>query len=1198
MGASAGGLSAFRKLLEHLPADARLAYVLIPHLDPSHPSIMSDILSRTTPMPVKEAQDGLPVEADHAYVISPNTIMTIADGKLRLVPRGLGPHAKHECIDHFMVSLARHYREKAIGVVLSGTASDGTAGIEAIKAEGGITFAQDESAEFGDMPRNAIETGCVDFVLSPEGIARELSRIGRHPYVARARPPDPPRPADGDHDKLFGLLRATTGVDFAQYKQSTIERRIARRMAIHKMEAFADYARFLEKTPLEVRALHDELLINVTSFFREPEAFDVLKGSVFPALLQNRPDQEPLRLWIPGCSTGEEAYSILIALVEYLQDAGRHFDVQLFGTDVSERATDKARAGLFDPGIQAEVSAERLSRFFTPGDGGTFRVAKSIRDLCVFARQDVTRDPPFSRLDLISCRNMLIYLGPALQKRVIPIFHYALKPGGFLLLGSSESVDRYPQLFLLQDKKTKVYRRQPGTSSEAPTFAPERLFSKAARHPGAEPEPSAFDVARATDRYLLSNHVPGVVVLNARDQVVEVRGDTEAFLKIPPGKLSASVLKMVREDLVVDLDRLIREAKLTGARVRKDGVRFEYRNRVANAVIEVAPLAGPAGAEPHVIVVFMPGAVSAAPPAPGEASNAAAPGDGEFAKLKAELVAQRDYQQSIFEKLEAANEELRSASEETLSANEELQSTNEELETSKEELQSSNEELTTLNDELQHKNAELGEANSDLANVFLASNVALAIVDAGLKFRRFTPQAEKLLNLAATDVGRRITDFKAVADIPGLEEMILSVIETLSPLEQEVRVGGGRWCSVRVRPYRDLDNRIRGVVLVFVDIDAIKRALLALEEATAVTEGIVETVQVPLVILDGDLTVHRANRAFYSTFALSKADVEGRPIYDVGNRRWADAPLRTALDQILPKDSHFEGLEIRQEAGGRILLLNARRIVLEGSGGSKILLSIEDVTGRRQAEEEIAKLNVGLERRVSERTSELEGARGEMEAFTYSVAHDLRSPLRAMGGFAEALLEDYVDRPLDEDGQDFARRIISSAKRMDSLIQDLLSYSHLARDEGAVADVDLNALLDAALHDLSADLEAKGARVTVDKPLPVVKAHWNSLLQAVTNLVSNAVKFVAPGVESRVRVRAESRGDRARLWVEDNGIGVEKQYHDRIFNVFERLNPASAYPGTGIGLAIVRRAVERVGGAAGVEPGPGPGSRFWIDLRT
>lgn len=1338
IGASAGGLQAFRKLLDQLPADMRMAYVLIPHLDPTHESLMSELLSRTAKISIQEVDPGMRVEPGHAYVIRPNTIMTIADERLHLVPRHALRGTKHECINHFMVSLAQAYRERAIGVILSGTASDGSLGIETIKSEGGVTFAQDESAEFKDMPRNAIATGAVDFVLPPEGIARELERISRHPYLAHPQPAlfgeSGGKPVDGDLGKTFLLLKGATGVDFAHYKRTTVERRIARRMAIAKIEKLSDYERHLEDNPQEVRILHDELLINVTSFFREPEAFGALRAKVFPILLKDRTDHDPIRIWVPGCSSGEEVYSIAIALTEFLEEKGTRWEIQLFGTDVSERAVEKARAGEYESGITSEVSAERLRRFFAKTEGGGYQISKAIRDLCVFARQDVTRDPPFSRLDLLSCRNMLIYLGASLQKRVIPFFHYALKRTGFLMLGSSESVERYTSLFTPVDKKYKIYSKIPGSQAEHAPFASERAHPKMEFGQGAKEATDTgteFDVGKAADRLLLTQYVPAGIVVNDRGQVMEVRGETGPYLRPAPGKPSPSVLKMVREDLVVDLDAAVREARQTGARVRRSGVRFKFEERLREVEIEVAPIVGPSADGHHFLVLFKE-TPSRTPPEPGKPpknqkkkrGKGTAPGDErdrENVQLKAQLAAAREYQQSVVEKLEAANEELRSASEETLSANEELQSTNEELETSKEELQSANEELTTLNDELQHKNLDLGQLNSDLANVITGVNIPLAIVDANLRLRRFTPQAEKLLSVVAGDVGRRITDFKLMVEVTDLERVLLSVIDTLSPMDEEVRDAEGRWYSMRVRPYRTAENRIDGVVIVFVEIDALKRSMAEIEEGRAFMEAILDSIRDPLVVLDEKLRVKMANGAFYETFRVTKEESENLYLCDLGNRQWNIHRLRELLEEIANKDVRFKGVEIEHEfqnIGRKVMLLHARRVVARPGRPLRILLAIEDVTElrnamnarlrlasvvdsshdaiittslehtilswngaaekifgyeaqeilgkpnsilwppdwqeeekkigqriangervppydtkrrrkdgslvdvsvtisplvetsgkiagaskiirdiseRKRAEEEIQAAKESLERRVRARTAELEASFKHLDTFTYTVSHDLRAPLRAMNSYSQMLIEDYSGKVLDETAQDYARRIAEAARRMDKLVQDLLEYSRLTRAEIPIERVDLGALVSEVLKGMEGEIHERKAQVMVDESLPVVQGHRVTLDQVLTNLISNATKFVAPGVLPRVQVRKELRDDGVRLWIEDNGIGIPQEQHQRIFGVFEHLHKQEEYPGTGIGLAIVKKAMERIGGKVGLESQVGKGSRFWIEL--
>jgi two-component system CheB/CheR fusion protein len=462
IGASAGGLDAFTHLLGHLPGDTGLAFVLVQHLDPNHDSVLPELLSRATAMPVQQVADGMPIEPNHIYVIPPNTSMGVLRGRLSLVPR-TESRGQHMPIDFFFRSLADDLRNRAIGVILSGTASDGTEGLRAIKAEGGLTIAQDEkTARYGGMPHSAIAAGVVDFVLPPEGIALELARIGRHPYLALAAMPklDEESPgSEAEVNKVFVLLRAATGVDFSLYKPTTLKRRIARRMALQKVESLARYARFLAQTPAEVDALYQDLLINVTSFFREPKAFELLKSKIFPRLMKDRPPRSPIRIWVPGCSTGEEVYSLAMCLLEFLEHRTANTPIQIFATDLSDRAIQKARQGVYPAGIAEDVGPGRLRRYFIKHPSG-YQVSKTVRDLCVFARQDVTKDPPFSRLDLVSCRNLLIYLGPELQKRVIPVFHYALKSTGVLLLGGSETIGGFADLFALMDRRHKIYARK------------------------------------------------------------------------------------------------------------------------------------------------------------------------------------------------------------------------------------------------------------------------------------------------------------------------------------------------------------------------------------------------------------------------------------------------------------------------------------------------------------------------------------------------------------------------------------------------------------------------------------------------------------------------------------------------------------------------------------------------------------------
>ncbi len=573
IGASAGGLEAFRLLLKSLPPDTGLAFVLVQHLDPGHESMLTSLLSKATQMPVAEVKEGMRAEPNHVYIIPPNSTLGILNGSLHLTAR-MKPGSRHMPIDHFLRSLAEDQGSGAIGVILSGVATDGTLGLKAIKAEGGITFAQDEkTAKYDGMPRSAIAAGCVDFVLSPEKIARELARIGRHPYL-RVSPAEPvPLPAENDSDlrTLFLLLRSATGVDFSYYKYSTLERRIVRRMVLHKIARLSQYVRYLQENPGELRALYEDILIHVTAFFREPETFQELKDTILPNLLRTRRADEPIRVWIPGCSTGEEAYSIAMVLLEYLGDRAASVRIQLFGTDISEAAIERARAGTYSESSVAEVSPDRLRRFFVKGNG-EYQITKSLREMCIFARQDLAKDPPFSRMDLISCRNVLIYMGPVLHKKLMGIFHYALKPTGLLILGKSESISGFSDLFMPVGRKHKIYSKKLVETHpvfDVPAADDDGAHERAEKKPET---PMKFDLRKEADRLVINHYAPAGLVASESLHILQFRGDAAPFLSPSPGEASLSLLRMVRPEFAMELRAAIQRARKQDAPVRKEGV--------------------------------------------------------------------------------------------------------------------------------------------------------------------------------------------------------------------------------------------------------------------------------------------------------------------------------------------------------------------------------------------------------------------------------------------------------------------------------------------------------------------------------------------------------------------------------------------------------------------------------------------------
>ncbi len=829
IGASAGGLEAVTSLLHALPAEPGMSLVFISHLDPTHESAMVELLSRTTRLPVHQAAEGMHVVRNAVYVLPPNADMTISDDVLHLVRREAG-RGHHMPIDSFFASLADDRTSNAIGVILSGNANDGTLGLSAIKNKGGITFAQDpQTAKYDGMPNSAVTSGVVDFVLPPERIAQELIRIQREP-----RPAQPSGDAFDGKDRLmkevFRLLRTVSKVDFGDYKVATIQRRILRRMNINRVSELPDYVKLLQRNPQEVESLYRDVLINVTGFFRNPEVFESMRDVVYPKLLLERNISEPLRVWVPGCSTGEEAYSHAISLAEVLSELRVEVPIQIFGTDLSESAIQRARTGFYKESVSSEVSEIRRRRFFHKVPDG-YQISKFIRDMCVFARQNVFSDPPFSRMDLISCRNVLIYLGPILQKKIIPIFHYALKDRGFLLVGNTEGLlGSGTEIFDLVDRRAKIYQKKPGPSPvtfgltiSPPTLhepAPEK-FSRGPREEG--PAKTPVDVQREADRLLLTKYVPAAVVVSDDLEIIQTRGRTSRYLELPAGKASLNLLKMARPGLLHDLRSLIENARKNSVPVSKDMIALEEANQTTTLRLEVIPFRTPARDQRHFLVLFEDKdhseAVQQPPPAQRHPAKSVSDGkEMQIAQLKQELASTKEYLQSIIESQEATNEELQSANEEIQSGNEELQSTNEELQTSKEELESANEELNTVNEEIQHRNHQLAQLSNDLINLLNSATIPMIMLGEDLHIRRYTPEAERVFGFSKHDMGKPLSHLHLNLDLPELESWMLDVMRDISLRTEHVKARDGRSYKLRITPYRTLENKIDGVVVTLLDI--------------------------------------------------------------------------------------------------------------------------------------------------------------------------------------------------------------------------------------------------------------------------------------------------------------------------------------------------------------------------------------------
>ncbi len=855
IGASAGGLAAFEAFFSGMPAGANpgMAFVLVQHLAPDHTSILTDLIRRYTRMPVFEVEDGMTVQPNCVYIIPPNRDMAFINGTLQLLEPA-APRGQRLPIDFFFRSLANDQHERAIGVVLSGTGSDGTAGIRAIKGEGGLVVAQKpESAEYDGMPCSAIATGLVDFELLPKEMPDRIMAYAAHTFsnsflmvITTEHLPETAM------KKIFVLLRAQTGHDFSHYKPNTIDRRIARHMAINQIESIDGYVKYLQQNSAEVTALFRDLLIGVTNFFRDPEAFRILEEKVVPKIFANKREESAIRVWSTGCSTGEEAYSLAILLAEGMEARKKGFAIQVFATDIDRQAIATARAGIYPASIAADISPARLARFFTLEPGGhTYRIHKGIRDMVIFSEQDMVKDPPFSKLDLISCRNVMIYMGSTLQKKLIPLFHYALNPGGVLFLGTSETTGDFNGLFAALDSKQKIYQRKEDfigiRRAAIDHFVPILTAVDVAlpsRVAGKQVFSEKLPLRELTEQALLQQVIAAGALVNGHGDILYLHGRTGLFLELASGETGINnILKMAREGLRNELTIALHKAVGIKETVCHPGLRVKTNGHFTTVNLTVRPVTTGAGASPEaplflVILEETPGGVTR----PTEDMDDAPVGrvtphgeksvDVRIAALQQELRAKEEYLQSANEEMQSSNEELKSSNEELQSVNEEMQSTNEELETSKEELQSVNEELSTVNTELQIKMLDLTRANNDMNNLLSGTGIATVFVDHQLRIMRFTPTVSEIINLIPADAGRPVAHI--VSNLKDYDHLVAdtqAVLDTLIPKEVDVQTTASKWYTLRIQPYRTLANVIEGAVMTFVEITEVVRTREALQKA-------------------------------------------------------------------------------------------------------------------------------------------------------------------------------------------------------------------------------------------------------------------------------------------------------------------------------------------------------------------------------
>jgi two-component system CheB/CheR fusion protein len=947
LGASAGGLETLEKFIAEIPGDSGVAFVAVTHQHPGHISMLPELLRRHAHLQVEAATDGVVVRPNCFYLSSSEGYLAIFNGTLHIVqPDETG--LLRLPIDYFFRSLAEDRKEKAIGIVLSGTGSDGSEGLRAIKGYAGMTMAQQpDSAKYSGMPQSAVGTGQVDYVLPVEKMPPQLLTYVHGLFLTL---PEPDTRDEGElpeaMQKINLLLRTRTGNDFSAYKSNTIRRRIERRINIHQLKGPQQYLQFLRENPTELDVVFREMLIGVTQFFRDAEAFEALSKTVHE-ILSSRPENAIIRVWVPGCATGEEAYSLAMLLQEAQQRIKKNFTVQVFGTDLDSYSVDIARAGFYPENIAQDVLPLRLAQFFVKENDG-YRVKKEIRETVIFATQNVLKDPPFTRLDMVTCRNLLIYFKPEAQRRLLELFHYALRPGGILFLGSSESVNNLGDHFVMAHKKWKIF-----TSKGAPLTSalPDGISRNTVRTPSNPVEvdrPATIRkplLSTQIERLLLDSFVPTSVIVNAQGDIVYIHGRTGEFLEAASGQPRLNILEMAREGLRIQLAAALRRSANQKEPVVHEAIRVNTDGHFSQVRVTVTRINEPEGIRGLLLVTLQVGKHQKPTPLPKSKGRPEKLSAQIVSALERELQYTKETLQSTVEQLESANEELKSTNEEMQSTNEELQSVNEELETSKEEMQSLNEELQTVNAQLQAKVDDLGQANDDMQNLLNSKEIATIFLDQDFKIKRFTAAATKLINLIPSDVGRPIADLASNLDYHQLQADATEVMRKLGFREREVRTKNGEWRQVRVSPYRTTDNVIDGLVITFVDINRLKHAEETIQRSRVYAENIVATVRQPLIVLDEKLRVVSVNRAFTRAFKSSSAKMDGQIIYEVNRGQWAIPRLRKLLEEILPKNTTLENFQVTHPfpgMGTRKLLINARRLDRKTGMPGMILLAIED----------------------------------------------------------------------------------------------------------------------------------------------------------------------------------------------------------------------------------------------------------------
>ena len=1195
IGASAGGLQAFQDLLKSLDPKTGMAFVLITHLAPDQRSYLTEILAQSTQMPVVPIEHGVRPEPDHLYVLLPNQQAILADGVFQVFPRPAGTKPPMP-IDLFFRSLAIEQKNFAVGVVLSGADADGALGLKTIKGEGGLALVQaPETATHGNMPRSSIAADHVDLVRAPAELGVELSRLARQFIKPDVRALELGESLEGDEQhfqRILQILRGVSGLEFQQYKQATLRRRIGRRMMLLRLDSLADYARFLQIRPEEQRLLQEDALINVTRFFRDPEVWDFLSSEILPGFFRNRLSDTPVRIWCAGCSSGEEAYSLAILFLEYAAAAGISTTLQLFGTDASERSIELARNGIYPESLQHEISEERLRRYFIKVDRG-YQVSKRVRDICIFARQNLASDPPFSHMDFVSCRNVLIYLNASLQKQVINTFHYALDPSGYLILGSSESLRDFGEMFATVDRRQKVYTKLGVHISSGYNLPPYFLSSTSSSVfpkqsdglPNTELWPEV-DLQRAADRIVLARYGPPGLIIDDQMNVLQSRGDTTPFIDLSSGPVSWNLSRVLNESIAFTVKAAV-ERSIADNVPSSIGPVMVRKNQTEDSVrVEVLPIAS-VGAKTRCFLILFEDADrtsnrSAELPATSLLNSDAK--DQLIAQLRQDLEANRFHLQSLIEERDARNQELISANEEIQSANEELQSTNEELETTKEELQSTNEELQTVNEELQQRNSVLVQTGNDLNNLLNSVNIPLLMLNEDFQIRQFTPPMQRLLSVRSTDIGRSISEIRLHLSIEDLEPMLREVMETLGTREQEVQDRDGRWYLLRVRPYRTSENKIEGLVVLLVDIDQIRKSQQELRDARDIANSMLESVPIPLAVLDREGSIRTANGAFRDLSQLRESQLLGRSFADILQYLWGLDTLHHELEN-LRKATPGTKLTIEHVSTTQrrhTLLLKGE--VLSTDGDKSVLITMEDLTARRQEHDNLSIEKSHLEKEILIAARRLERTEEELRGLTAHlftvqdeerrhVARELHDDISQNLSILDLHLKALKDK--QQQGLD-GNEIDEVRAQLSALANDVRSISHRLHP-AILDDLGLPAALKALVEEFGEREEMPatyhGINVPENIPANTAAALYRIAQEALRNVAKHAGK-------THVKLLLEAKGDLLMMQVIDLGLGFDQD---------------AEVAGEGLGLISMTERARQIHGRLSITSALGKGTTMIVE---